>query len=147
MIANREAIYAAIYAKVQALKDAGDIVGCSRKEVHWNDLSATQQPFVCAMQMPEVVDYKLGSGIPSKDTGEVDLVVMVQTSDTSDEIPAQKLNIVVQKIVDAFKPQREGERNTLGGLVYDCAVTGSIELDEGTLSTQAVAVVPVKFLK
>lgn len=146
MIKNREAVYSAIYDIVLALKAAGKIVDCSRKEIHWADLSASQQPFVCQMQMPESVDYKLGSGIPSRDTGEVDLVVYVQTDEASDVSPAQALNEVVQVLVDAFKSPRSGERFTLGGLVHDCAVSGSIELDEGNLGTQAVAVVPVKFL-
>jgi hypothetical protein len=46
----------------------------------------------------------------------------------------------------AFVGPRKGEANTLGNIVQNCTIDGTIYVDPGTLDQQCVIVVPVKVI-
>jgi len=154
MIVSRETIYAATFARIAALK--GTVIqDCSRKLIHWEDLQPSQMPFVCQVQMPERGDYKLMQGVPTKWNGRISYVIYVSSAGDSDLVPSTAMNNVVDAIEAAFSPfKSNGQRNTdeqqgrctLGGLVHDIRVFGEVELDDGSLGTQSVAIVPVEFI-
>lgn len=68
-------------------------------------------------------------------------------------IPATPLNAVLDAFEAALTPDpmkdRDGgggERCTLGGLVYDCRIEGTIDTDEGLLGPQGYARIPIVVL-
>ena len=59
--------------------------------------------------------------------------------------PAPALNVLLDAVEVALAPDFTGYQ-TLGGLVYDCKISGKIETLEGILGGQEVALVPIEIL-
>jgi hypothetical protein len=64
-------------------------------------------------------------------------------------IPSTQINNVLDAFEAALQPdplrdiRGEGERCTLGGLVFDCRIEGNIDTDEGLLGPQGFARIPI----
>lgn len=138
---NREAIHAALFAKLQAIPG---VVTCSRILQHWADVPPELQPAVYMAQTRQV---------PATDTGEpsrwrlaVDVYVYVRTD--GETPPGTLMNPILDAIENILAPHPiTGRHQTLGlDAVHWARIDGAIETDEGTLGQQAVAIVPVLIL-
>lgn len=136
---NREAIYAALFAK---LATAASFVTTSRRLKHWNDVPIEQQPALFQAQRNEVAVTTHGQ--PTKWTLNLDVYVYVRTD--GEQTPAPLLNPLLDAIEAALAPNAVETVLSLGGLVHHCRIEGAIETDEGTLGDQAVAIIPVTIL-
>jgi hypothetical protein len=137
---NREAIYSALVA---LLEDAtGEWRTTSRRLEHWNDVPPEAQPALFQSQTGEFAVTVRGQ--PTVWTLNVD--VYVYCFDSSGKPPAPALNDLIDSIQAALEPNAVEEAQTLGGLVHWCRIDGQIETDEGTLGSQAVAIVPISIL-
>jgi hypothetical protein len=134
---NREAIYAALFAKFTA---AGDYKTSSRKLRHWSDVPSNQQPALFQTQRTEVATTVPGQ--PTVWNLQVDAYVYVNTSNRS-TAPSQILNPLLDAISAALAPDPFSGKCTLGGLVQHAWIEGAIQTDEGVLGDQAVAIVPI----
>lgn len=137
---NREPIYAALFAKVSNLPG---IVTSSRKLKHWNDVNPADQPALFQTQNGENAIIK--TGLPTKWSMDVDLYVYCHAGNDPDATPSTDLNVILDAIEEALKPDYSGYQ-TLGGLVFDCCIDGKIETDEGILGPQSVAIIPIKIM-
>lgn len=144
MIANREAIYAALF---NVVKNAANFVTTSRRLKHWADVPMELQPALYMVQKPETVTQQ--RGIPTKHELAVDLYLYVKTGEDETSAPAPILNPLVDAVDATLKPAPALGYYPLivnGQTISHCWIDGQIENDEGVLGSQAVAIIPVKIL-
>lgn len=137
---NREAIYAALFAKVSALSG---IVSSSRILLHYNDVPARDQPSIYQTQISETPIQQ--KGMPAKWSLKVQLHLYVNRGGDHTIIPSQVINTMIDNLETVLKPDISGFQ-TLGGLVSHCWISGTIITSEGLLGDQEVAIVPIDIL-
>jgi len=138
---SREAVYAALFAKVSGI--AG-LNLASRRLQHWTDVRTANQPALFQVQRTEEVTAL--PGLPARLVLQAAFYLYVATGNDTTEVPATQLNSFTDAITTALAPDPSTGLQTLGGLVTHCRISGKIETDEGTLGTQAVAIIPVEIL-
>ena len=136
---NREAIYAALFAKLSAIPGFNT---SSRKLKHWSDVPQSDQPALFVVQKHET--GKNTRGIPTKWSLSATVYVYAN-SNNSDVAPSQISNPLVDAIEAALAPDFTGFQ-TLGGLVSHAWIEGTIETSEGVLGDQEVVIIPVDML-
>lgn len=137
---NREAIYAALFARIAGI--AG-VRTQSRILKHWDDVPAEQQPALFMAQ---------GAQQPITQTGEptkwllfAEIYVYVRTS--GGQVPGTVLNPILDAIEAALPLHPVTGKHTLDAPGVEWArIDGAIETDEGTLGEQAVAIVSIQIL-
>lgn len=135
---NREAIYAALFAKLQA---AALFKTSSRKLKHWSDVPAVDQPALFQAQHNETAATVPGQ--PTVWTFQVDVYIYVNTQGNKSQSPSQYINPLVDSIIAALAPNPIDNKCTLSGLVQHAWIEGSIQTDEGTLGEQGVSIIPI----
>lgn len=139
---SREAIFAALFAKASA---STRLRTKSRAVKTWTDVAPPDQPalFQCeGTQTAAVVANQ-----PTKWTFRAELYLYVhEGSCTQDQDRVTVMNNEVDRIVALLDREPAVGRQTLGGLVYDCRISGDIETDEGRLGLQSVAVIPIEII-
>jgi hypothetical protein len=138
---SRETIFAALFALVSPLPA---LQTASRRLKHWTDVAPPDQPALFQAEGRQTASVVANQ--PTKWTFRAEFVVYVHanTADTDDVITT--LNNLVDSIVAALEREPATGRQTLGGLVYDCRISGDIETDEGRLGEQAVAIIPIEII-
>jgi hypothetical protein len=140
MSVAREAVYAALFAKLSAVPG---IRTASRRLRHWADLPPSQQPALFQVQKAEAIG--LEDGLPPRRQLSVELYLYATGSDPGVP-PSSILNPLIDAIEATLAPVTPGTTQTLGGLVQHAWIAGRIETDEGVLGDQAVAILPVDIL-
>jgi hypothetical protein len=135
-VINREAIYAALFAKLAA---SGGYVTTDRRLKHWADVPKENQPALFMAQTGEIGERATGQ--PTKWTLSVDVYVYCRAEEEA--APGPIINPLLDSIEAALEPTVVESVQTLGGLVHHCRINGAIETDEGTLGAQAVAIIPI----
>jgi hypothetical protein len=116
---------------------------------HWSDMQAAEQPVLFITQTGETAERRVGQ--LTKWT--LDVLVYVYIQSQSDRYPvAPSMNALLGAVRGAMQPDSSGPgrasfRNTLGGLVFDCEISGKIETDEGVLGQQGVAKIPIRIIQ
>ena len=131
---NREAIYSALWAKLEALDG---FVTKSRKLLHWNDVKGYDQPalFMAQGDMQVVTT----TGQETKWLLRVDVYLYVQTAPIMNPLIDAVCNTV-----NAVHPITGKTALVVDGAdVEYCRVEGTVETDEGTLGNQAVCIIPI----
>ena len=136
----REPIYGALWDKVKGIAGFNTV---SRRLAHWADVPKGEQPALYQAQAGEVAMPE--RGIPTRWSLAVNLYVYVVADDDPYSSPAPALNVLLDAVEVALAPDFTGYQ-TLGGLVYDCKISGKIETLEGILGGQEVALVPIEIL-
>lgn len=151
MALDREAIYAAMFARLSGL--AG-FVTTSRRWKHWDDVMIPEQPALFLTQ---------GNELPTQDHGEPPVwklqpTIYIYCRHDADPaaVPGQNLNTLIRAVEEALERTATettgpyGGPNewstTLGGLCSYVKIDGQINTDEGILGDQAVAVIPLEIL-
>lgn len=158
VVFTREPIYAALFAKVsgatwaaQSLTTATAFVTKSRKLRHWVDVQKEEMPALFQTQRTEPVTRE--SNRPPRWKMNVELFIYVATiaQQDADIIPSQQQNPIMDAIMQSLEPDAGSvvpggglDRCTLGGLVYDCKISGVVENFEGDLGDLGVLIVPVE---
>lgn len=136
---SREDVYGALFELFGRIENTPIK---SRKLKHWDD--CPEFPAIYQNQTTEEAK-KTGRGLPTIWTLNVDIYIYVSVSE--DEEPAIPLNEMLDKVTEALlPPEIIDNKQTLGGLVEDCWISGAIQTSEGVLGSKAVAIVPVKIL-
>lgn len=145
MITSRETIYAALFTKVST---AANFVTVSRYLKHWADVPAEAHPALYQRQVTE--SYERVRGLPQKTRLNVELYVYVHTMAQSldpEITPSQLINPLLDAVEASLAPDNlQANVQTLGGLASHCWIEGSVEVFEGLLGDQAVAIIPVSIL-
>ena len=135
---NREQIYSALFAKLQAVAGFTTV---SRRLKLWDDVPQSEQPALFMAQKRESATGE--PGLNRVWTFEVDVYLYARTCDDKEESPATTINPLVDAVIAALAPDPITNKQTLGGLVQHAWIEGTIETDEGVLGEQGVAVIPI----
>lgn len=135
---TREPIYAALFAKLQAVDG---FVTVSRRLKHWADVPPVEQPALFMAQKRETVTTT--PGLNPVWVFSVDVYLYAHTQGDANLSPGAILNPLIDSITAALAPEVVSNKQTLGGLVQHAWIDGSIETDEGVLGEQGVAIIPV----
>ena len=143
MTIARELVYAALYAKVQALQGAGVFKTVGRRLYHWSDVAPELHP-ACYLAQERETAVTNASGIPLHYRLHCSIYVYVWQANVG-QAPAPALNVCLDAIETALKaaPGREVQDLGYPDRVRHCFVDGEIVTDEGTLGDRAVAIVPI----
>ena len=140
---SREPIYAALFDLVAG---AAHFVTTGRKLRHWSDLTAAEQPALFMRQKLEVATVA-AIGAPIVWKLVVELYVYAHAGDPY-LAPTTVLNPLIHAVQSALAPTPVTGVQDLGvtELVQHAYITGKVEITEGVLRDQAVAVIPVEIL-
>lgn len=129
---NREAVYSALWAKLDALDG---FVTKSRKLVHWNDVKRYDQPALF-MAQGDMQALTL-TGRETKWILRADVYLYVQTAG---QPPAPVMNPLIDAVcnaVNAVHPVTGKTDLTADGADIEyCRVEGTVETDEGRLANR-----------
>lgn len=122
----------------------------SRRLQHWSDVNGADQPALYIYEKPET--HKRADQVtPAIRMLTADIFIYINVGNDPSAVPATQLN----NLIDLIDPNSGGvlfpdvqiqNRQTLGGLVYDCWIEGDILKVPGDLDGQGIAVIPVKIL-
>lgn len=137
----RNEINDALLARIQSI---GLLKRCERGLRHWTEVDRTDQPSAF-LPIPKESFRADPSGMDTYRRLLFTLWIYVHGDDTSFELSA-----ILDAIETALAPNptadRSMERTTLGGLVHNVQIEGEIETDEGFLSPQGFARIPIVVL-
>lgn len=135
---NREIIWTGVFDLIAAL---APFAQTGRKVIHWGDCS--NFPAMFMEQGPENV-VKSGRGLPCTYTMSAEIYLYARNE--SNGTPATQVNALLDAVDVVFQPDAIDGRQTLGGLVHDVWIEGTIARDEGVLGDIGVAIVPIKVM-
>jgi predicted RND superfamily exporter protein len=141
VISPRESISAAVFKLLQAIQTSPAIATFSRRYIDSTALGTANLPAVELLVKSEDAIRK-GMGIPIEWKVTAHVFVFVSTTDTDTE-PDTVMNNILDAIEAAVAPDRTGYQ-TLGGLVVNCRINGTIERDPGFMSGVGAAAIPIE---
>lgn len=142
MTTDFEPIYAALFAKLAAITG---LKTSSRKIKHWSDVPAKQQPALFMIQGGESPEQV--RGLPPKWRLKAEIYLYVNPGEGKTIIPSQVMNGLLKQVREALAFDNMAVKaNTLGGLVSHCWISGEVEVYDGVLGDQAVAIIPIEML-
>jgi hypothetical protein len=134
---TREAVYAALFAKLQSLPG---LVTVSRRLQNVQDVQP--ESFPAAFQIQGEQQSRYSGNTPAVFTWKADWLLYVHDSDPT-TAPSTQLNNLIDAATALLTPGPGQPRQSLGGLVEYCAIDGSVQVFEGVLGDRAVAVLPI----
>ena len=142
----RENIYQAIFNFWSNLTIGGSpaFKSATRKLKIWENVEAEDQPALLQLQRREFVTKP--KGLPAKWTLTLDLYLYVHTGAQNDPsvTPSQLLNPLMDAIEAAMTiDDISNDACTLGGIVSHAFIDGNVEIFEGNLGDQLVAIIPI----
>jgi hypothetical protein len=140
---TREPIYAALFARVAG---AAEFVTAARRLRHWSELTPPEQPALFMRQKAEVAAVT-ALGAPTVWKLVVDLYLYAHASDPYGA-PATVLNPLIDAVEAALAPLPATGLQDFGlpAMVQHAYIAGKIDIEEGVLRDQAVAIIPVEIL-
>lgn len=150
---DEEVIYAALAARMATVSwtraDTSTHVFklTSRRVKMFSD--ANVQP--CCYQAEPASSEGQVTGMPYKTTLEAFWIIYHQVAKDAKAIPTIENNLIVKACRAALAPLPTDvgfldRRNTLGGLVYHCFISGRIYKEPGDLDGQGMLTIPIKLL-
>jgi hypothetical protein len=138
---KRETIYKALFELIRNLNGAATT---SRILAHWDDVPPNMQPALYLTNDTQQAEQV--TGFPTKYLLGAKIWIYCHR-DSGEEVPSAQINEILDGLDEVLKPSESPtNKQTLGGLVEHCWISGAIETDEGTLGNQAVAIVPIQML-
>ena len=91
------------------------------------------------------------TGMPYKTTLEAKWIIYQNVTKDPKALGAVENNLIIQAVYAALAPLTDDPgfsdgRNTLGGLVHHCFISGALFKDPGDLDGQGMMVIPIKVL-
>jgi len=155
---DEETILAALFAIVGEVRwtspgdtapDTRRFVTMSRRVKLFSDVSAEEQP-ACFQAEHGTTEGQV-TNLPYKTILEANWIIYQSVGRDDKAVPARENNAIIRGIRQAIRPKPadpgfHDRRNTLGGLVYHCFISGRIFKDPGDIDGQGMLVVPIKLL-
>ncbi len=153
---TREQVYGALFALIsQGEGQPGRITWgsgqtlayTSRRVRLWDSLPA--QPALCQAEHDET--YAQATRLPYKRVWTASWLIYHKAGSDPNAVPTQTSNPLLDAVEVALQPAPTDPgfpepRNTLGGLVHHCFISGKIFKDPGDLDGQALIIVPITML-
>jgi hypothetical protein len=142
----REDIYAAVFAFFAGLTtdDERAFKTATRKVTTWDCVAPEDQPALLMTQESE--EATRVRGLPTKWVLHIKLWLYVHTGANNDPdvVPSQVLNPLIDAVeASLVVDDLSNNACTLGGLVSHCAIEGPIQIFQGDLGDQEVAIIPL----
>jgi hypothetical protein len=144
MNVNREEIYAALFAHLNAQKTNNILTTASRRLRHIEECQPAEFP--CAFQVQDTETANGRPKLPTIWTLNAEWWVYSYEPDTN-AAPSTKLNPILDALTEALDPEVPVTLETLSGRVYHAMISGSVEIIEGVLGDRALAIIPIKIIK
>ena len=121
----------------------------SRRVKLYSDVPAQQQP--ACFQAEHATTEGQVSGMPYKTVLEASWLIYQCVGRDARALGVVENNVILTGVRSALAPTPldpgfADRRNTLGGLVYHCFISGRIFKDPGDIDKQGMMVVPIKLL-
>lgn len=149
--ATREQVSIALF---NLLKTSSTYPTSSRRIQLFDDIASVQKPALFLLEEPEV-HFRNKMPTPAIRTLEYTVYIFVQTDASlgadATNVPITQLN----NLLDLIDPVNGGvlkaddiyqNRQTLGGLVYDCYIEGVVKKIPGDFDNQGVMEIPIKVI-
>jgi hypothetical protein len=148
---TREAAFSALWTLLQTITPP---IGStwntkSRRLRLWDKVPVAAQPALFLHKGLEVHSQAHELAMPKyRWTSTVWTYFRVDTVATSDEsnVPDVIINNFIDNVEAVLLPTPQGERQTLGNVVYHCFIDGNVATDSGALDNQAVIVIPITII-
>ena len=147
---TREQAMNALYALLLPLSQGGNpsFVTISRRLAHWTQCPT--QPALYLYEKPETHKRQNPASLTARML-EADIFIYINVGEDASAVPVTQLNALLDLIDPSsggvLKPDvLDQNRQTLGGVVYDCWIEGQIIKVPGDMDGQGIAVIPVKIL-
>jgi hypothetical protein len=138
---NREAIYQALFALAQTAVGI-DSAHSARQFITWDDLQPEQMPYLMQVEPNEVAEVN-GRGIPIKWCFHPEILVYVGKQDG--KAPGELINPLIDSIETAIGDPLLAPQ-TLGGLVSQVRIKGTVEKGQNKLGTINWFLVPLEIV-
>jgi hypothetical protein len=139
MTSFREAVYSALFGLVSS---SDLFITATRRIKEYADVDQATQPAVLQLELGE--KWAEHGTPPQAVVLRARLFLYCESNDPTQPVSTQ-LNALIDAIVDALAPADVEDRQTLGGLVYNAAITGEVTIAEGLMG-QSEAIVPVEIM-
>lgn len=121
----------------------------SRRVKLFSDVAAPQQP--ACFQAEWGSDEQQVTNLPQKTSLLANWIIYQAVGNDDKALGAVENNLILRGVREALAPQPDDpgfldRRNTLGGLVYHCYISGRLFKDPGDIDGQGMMVVPIKLL-
>jgi hypothetical protein len=118
----------------------------SRRWKSWTE--TPDQPAIYQVENGE--EWKRTRGLPPIVTLEVDIFLYSNVGADPNVLVSPAINALIKAVATALTPSATADVGanilTLGGLVFEAWISGRVEIREGMLAGQAIAMIPVKIL-
>ena len=145
---GREAIYSALFNQISAAVLAAGAVTTGRRLLLWSDVPASAQPAVFMAQKTEEPYEERGR--PTRWHLNVDVYIYTNVGEDPNATPATQLNNMLDAVEGAFPLDPASGFQALGGKVWEAGGLAfnicfePVATDEGTLGSQAVAIMGIR---
>lgn len=144
MNVSREEIAIRLFDKARAI---ADFKTSSRRLKIWQNVTDPDQPALFMVKGNEVVEQR-GRGLPAVHLLNFQFFIYSTVGNDDRALTSTPINEILDAFEDAFTPA-EGATDhveTLGGICSHAWIEGEIEVFEGMLEGQAIAIVPINVL-
>jgi hypothetical protein len=145
---GREPIWQAFFALLSGLSPA-TFATVGRRAIPFTQVPAGSQPALYVLERHEAAEAK-NRGLPTlwRLKAQLYLYAQNQPNVAGDNLGGGSvLNPLLDAVEGALAPQAvQGNVQSLGGLVSRAFIDGEVEVDEGNIDGQAVAIIPVTII-
>lgn len=129
--------------------DARRFKTISRRVRLFADVPTSEQPACFQAEWRSVEEQR--TGLPYKTTLEANWIIFQAIGKDKNALGAVENNLIIGGCRRALAPLTSDpgfpdQRNTLGGLVHHCFISGAIFKDPGDIDDQGMLVIPIKVL-
>lgn len=139
---NREVILSALFARLSA---AASFATVSRRLKLWSSVAPTDKPALFMVERADLYSHA-SEAVAETITLQVDVYLYIDAGQDQAGAPISSLNILLDAVDAALKPDPLSRKQTLGNLVSHCWIEGRLLKDAGDLDGNGVAVIPVRIL-
>ena len=160
MAVNREALFSALFARLQAQLTT-NVKSYSRRWASWDDTPPALQPALLMLKGDEKSERKR-VGTPLVWTFDLEIWLYAQDDGTAEATPSIQINNLLQLVETALEIQpgeatangaqylarRDGPPagTSLGGLCLSCEIVGTVKVFEGTQGHTCIVQIPVQIV-
>lgn len=141
MVSSRETIYGGLFSLTQTALNGLDFKTMSRRSRLWTDVSPEEMPALFMRQVKEVSIKERGT--PPKRELHVDLILYVYAGPEPDALADPLINAALDRIDKMFPSLGPVVQNMNIPGVSEVRIVGDIEMGDGQISGQGIAIVPI----